>query len=340
MRAFIVSASEKDQRLDKYLKRILPNASAGFLQKMLRKKNITRNDRKAEGAEHIAAGDVIKLYFSEETYQKFSGETAGESPSNSAVEQERCAPYRNAYTALTGLKRPKVVYEDEHILVLDKPVGLLSQKAEDKDISANEWLIGYLLEKGEATDNSLGKFKPSVCNRLDRGTGGLLLCGKTLLGTRFLTEQIRDRHLGKFYTAIVRGTMRGSGELTGYLLKDERSNQVSITDTPVRGASKILSVYKVCGHGNGYTEVSLELVTGKSHQLRAQMAYIGHPIAGDRKYGGTVPHIEKELHVNNQLLYCNRVVFPKLSGDFSYLSEKTIEAEPPKIYKEILTAQE
>lgn len=175
-----ITEREAGQRLDKYLHRLLPNAEKGFLYKMLRKKNITLNDRKADGSEKTAAGDSVKIFFAQDTLSKFMGkETDGGALSSASKTPHSVSDYGSAYRKLSNIQ---VIYENDHILLLDKPAGVLSQKADKLDLSLNEWLIGYLLEKGGLSAEDLTFFRPSVCNRLDRNTSGIVLCAKTLKG--------------------------------------------------------------------------------------------------------------------------------------------------------------
>ncbi len=340
MKQFTITKKDAGQRFDKYLKKLLPEASAGFIYKMLRKKNITLNGKKAEGREIIEEQDEVSIFFSDETFQKFSGQAVPEKP------------YLMAFQKLRGIQ---VVYEDEDILILDKPAGVLSQKAEKDDISVNEWLLGYLLEKGEIDGESMKSFRPSVCNRLDRNTGGLMLCGKTLKGSRFLSEILRDRGLRKYYLAYAQGEITKKRALTGYLRKDEEKNRVDvlsenryhqrISASPEKAGQyqKIETVIEplVYLEKENCTKLKVLLITGKSHQIRAQLSAIGHPIIGDMKYGwkpgpgktedtGTSKKdAVKAMQQNNmlyQLLYAYLVEFPTIKGDFSYLSGKAFTA--------------
>ncbi|MDE6700251.1 MAG: RluA family pseudouridine synthase, partial [Acetatifactor sp.] len=167
MQEITVGTNQAGQRLDKFLHKCLPEAQNSFLYKMLRKKNITLNGKRAEGRELLQQGDVVRMFFAEETFLKFSGQSGK-------------SEYLKAYRQLEDIS---VIYEDKERVILNKPAGVLSQKAKDSDLSLNEWLIGYLLETGAITAGELCTFKPSVCNRLDRNTSGLVLCGKTLHGT-------------------------------------------------------------------------------------------------------------------------------------------------------------
>lgn len=325
MQEFVVTKQEAGWRLDKYLKKLLPQAASGFLYKMLRKKNITLNEKKAAGNEMIAAGDTVRLFFSEETYQKFSGKPS-------------FRLYRKAYHELENIS---VIYEDDDILILNKPAGVLSQKAEKDDISLNEWLIGYLLEREEIIEAGLERFRPSVCNRLDRNTSGLMLCGKSVRGSQFLSEILRDRSLHKYYLAYVQGKIEHSITLKGYLKKEEEKNRsVIISEEEYQQAAgaekryqKIETVIKPISYSEEKDCAKLEilLVTGKSHQIRAHLASIGHPVLGDRKYGWK-PKGKEDAVLKYQLLHAYRVEFPEREGAFGYLSGKSVTAPVPEFF--------
>ncbi len=330
MRQLTVHGDESGQRFDKYLRRKLQEAPTSFLYKMLRKKNITLNGKKASGSELLKEGDLVALFLSDETLEKFG---AGQ---ESLPDTEE---YISAYKLLSPkMGRDVILYENQDFAALRKPTGVLSQKAEPRDVSVNEWFIGYLLQRGSISKRSLAEFKPSVCSRLDRNTGGIILCGKTLRGSRMLTQMLRDRTMNKFYQAVVAGKMEGRDTIEGYLLKDQRTNKVSFSRNKVDGASYSKTRYNVVYTGNKYSLVELELITGKTHQLRAHLAHIGHPIAGDPKYGMMEDRdtIRKKYHVRSQLLWCCKVVFPKTLEELSETERGLIiECPVPAVYREL-----
>lgn len=299
MRTFIIGTNDANQRFDKYLKKLLPNASTGFLYKMLRKKNITLDGKKATGKETVKKGSEVKVFFSEETLEKFM--------QDASVLQ---ADYEKLKTL--PMKGLSVVYEDTDILIADKPANMLSQKAKDTDLSANEYLLGYLIRSGALSLEAFTTFRPSVCNRLDRNTTGLLLMGKTLAGAQKLSEGLRDRSIHKFYRAIVAGTVTEGAHLSGWLVKDEETNQVQILSKPVEHAVQIETSYEIVQADEDHTLLEIHLITGKTHQIRAHLASIGHPVIGDKKYGEeTVNHRYEEMFgVRHQLLHAYRLEFP------------------------------
>jgi len=281
---------------------------------MLRKKNITLNGKKASGNELLAEGDSISFFFSEESFNKFRYNS--EAASNDTIQT---ALYEKAYAQLNNIK---VVFENQHILLADKPSGVLSQKSDNKDLSVNEWLIGYLLASKQISKKELETFHPSICNRLDRNTSGIIICSKSLKGARLMNYLIKERIIGKYYLARVNGILKDDMRLNGYLLKDEKHNTVKIFKHEVEGADKIETAYKVINSGKNSTLLEVELVTGKSHQIRAHLASIGHSIIGDPKYG------EKGFK-DGQLLHAYKLVFPKdLEDDFSDLKGKTFVSNP------------
>ena len=326
----IITQKEEGQRLDKYLHRILPEAGNSFLYKMLRKKNITLNGKKADGSEKIVEGDSVTIYFSEETLAKFMGRGQSYTQDESA--------YREAFQKLSPIS---VLYENEQILLADKPAGILSQKAAETDLTLNEWLIGYLLESGFTAKQNLAVFKPSVCNRLDRNTSGIVLCAKSLRGAQMLGALLKERTLHKYYQLYVKGHIEEEQLIEGYLIKDERHNKVSVSPEPPAGKSsdtaKIQTKYKPLRFESDKTLLEVELITGKSHQIRAHLAGVGHPLLGDYKYGDrTWNEIYREkCGVKSQLLHAYKVVFPKLDDPFSDISGRTFLAELPDIFDKV-----
>ena len=301
MKQFTISPNESGQRFDKYLKKLLSNASGSFVYKMLRKKNITLNDHKADGTEKLASGDQVKLFLSDETFEKFSG---GEQ-ANSEYEAAKAV----------DASRLKVVYEDVDVLIINKPSGMLSQKAVPEDISANEYILSYLIRKGELTEEQWKTFRPSICNRLDRNTSGLLIAGKSLNGLQQMAEALKKRTVQKYYRCIVKGEVKEKTHLKGYLSKDESANKVTIRTriTPDEKADylPIETEYRPVQVSNGYTELEVHLITGRSHQIRAHLASIRHPIIGDAKYGdrGVNEHFRREAGIRSQMLHAYRIVF-------------------------------
>lgn len=329
MKQFQVSSQDSKQRFDKYLKRILPNMGTSLMYKMLRKKNITLNGKKATGSEQIKEGDLIECFFSEETLDKFMGNL---SDAALFTNPDNLDEYKKAYSSLNGIH---VLYEDEHLLLLNKPAGVLSQKANPLDLSLNEWMIGYLLDKKCINSNSLKHFKPSVCNRLDRNTSGMVICGKTLLGSREMSRLLKERSLQKYYRTYVSGILYGEKTLEGYHNKNSKNNQAIVCfDKPtsnLKDYDKIITSYRSLKTCNKFSYLEIELITGKTHQIRAHMAAIGNPIVGDRKYGSVKEHSTN--FPTHQLLHAYRIVFPVMESELAHLSGKEFICEEPDSFR-------
>lgn len=317
MRQIEIRENEAGQRFDKFLHKYMPLAPSSFFYKMLRKKNITLNGKRAEGKEKLEKGDQVAFFLSEETISGFQGRK---------ISTEE---YQKAYKKL---KEITVVYEDPGILILNKPTNVLSQKAKETDVSANEWLIGYLLTAGQITPEQLATFKPSICNRLDRNTQGLLIGSKSLASGQAMSELIRLRQIRKFYRLFVKGRIDKEELLEGYLIKEEEKNRVRLVTEACEDASYIKTRYYPLKQFADRTLVEVELITGKTHQIRIHMASIGHPILGDFKYGDRVwnEKYKSEYGIESQLLYACRLEFEKLEGSLLQLSGKTITAPVPK----------
>ena len=320
MRELTVKAGESGQRLDKYLAKYLKEAPKSFLYKMLRKKNITLNGRKADGSEKLQAEDCVRLFLAEETLEKFMG---------TQTEAHTCSL--------------DVIYEDDHVLFINKPVGMLSQKADKKDISLVEYLTGYLLEKGALTREDLLTFHPSVCNRLDRNTSGIVAAGKTMAGLQTLSGAFKDRSLHKYYLALAAGSVEHPSYIKGYLWKNERTNKVTVTREPKKDALPIETRMRPLSYsGTGdCTLLEVELLTGRTHQIRSHLASIGHPIIGDAKYGSREVNeaYRKKYRVTSQLLHAWRIEMPSFEGELSYLSGLKLTAELPALFKKVIKGE-
>lgn len=313
MRVVTVSENEAGQRLDKLLLKYMKEASMGFIFKMLRKKNITLNGKKADGSEKVCIGDEIKLFLSEETINKFSAKQ--EFQISKAVKLE-------------------ILYEDEHILLINKPVGMLSQKAKPSDVSLNEHCIAYLLESGSVTQELLQTFMPSVCNRLDRNTSGIVIFGKSLAGLQTMSALLKERSLHKYYLCPVSGRIKEAQLIRGYLTKDAASNRVTIHERQTADSAYIETRYTPVRPIADGTLLEVELITGKSHQIRAHLASVGHPILGDTKYGNVEINTacRKQYGVRSQLLHAYQLVMPQIEGKLAGLSERTFFAPPPALF--------
>ncbi len=292
MREYQIDEQASDQRLDRYLGKLFPKAAKGELQKWIRTKKVKVNQQKAEINARLVLGDVVNLYLPEALLEELKFERVIVDPGKIGLD---------------------IVYEDDSILVVDKPWGLLTHPdaTEYKHTLATKVQF-YLQHLATPT------FKPSSVNRLDKNTSGLVLFCKTYESLKHYNALMRDHKIEKRYVAIVEGDLRSRRTIKGYLVKDEDKNRVALVSQNREGAKTVLTVVEPIAHRGNYTKVSIDLKTGRSHQIRASLATIGHPIIGDSKYGG-----KKFKGVTTQVLHAYRLkigdqVFEKSS---KYLEE-------------------
>ena len=316
MRSITVNKNEAGQRLDKLLAKYLNLAGKGFLYKMMRKKNIVLNGKKCDGSEKLSEGDEIKLFLADETIEKFSE------------------------VKVQKVKKTKlhIIYEDDHVLLINKPSGMLSQKAKEQDESLVEYLIDYLLDSGKLTKEDLRSFRPSVCNRLDRNTSGLVAAGCSLAGLQRLSAMFKDRSLHKYYLCVVSGSVREKKRIEGFLKKDEKTNQVTISQRELPDSAPICTEYEPLIETGSYTLLKVTLITGRTHQIRAHLASIGHPIVGDMKYGNPKVNEEakRQYHIHSQMLHSWKLVFPQMEEPLAHLSGKSFTAPLPGEFTRVL----
>lgn len=298
---------------------------------MLRKKNIVLNDKKAEGKEILKEGDSVKIYFSDETFALMTGGKQGTGTAGT--------PGKGTTPSELNLLKQRIVYEDKHLLVIDKPSGLISQSDDSGALSVNELCLMYLMDKSELSEMQLETFKPSIANRLDRNTSGLILFGKTLPALQSLAELLRKRTAQKYYLAIVNGKLDEPKTIKGYLSKNEKLNKVIIKKEPFENSAEINTAYEPIKVTDKYTVLKVHLITGKTHQIRAHLSSIGHSIIGDPKYGDARAnsYYKKKLSLDHQLLHSWQLKFPEdLTGVLEPLAGQTLTADPPAEFKSFL----
>ena len=320
MKELTIGRNDAGQRFDKYLFKLLSQAPDGFVYKMLRKKNIVLNGKKSTGSEKTCEGDIVKLFLSDETFEKFKG-PASRTHSASSVSKKTVI-------------MPEVIYEDADVLFINKPAGILSQPDSSGAVSVVDMVRSYLSEKGFDS----GLFNPTVCNRLDRNTSGLIMCALSLPGAQALSETIKDRAFSKEYLCIVSGRMEGEGMITGYIDKDEKTNTVTVTNLPEKDCPQercryglfAKTGYKVLSSESDCSLLLVKLYTGRTHQIRAHMASIGHPVIGDTKYGDRAinARYKAQYGVTSQLLHAYRVTFPEELKELRNIAGRSFTADP------------
>lgn len=288
MKQLTIGKNDAGQRLDKFLTKNLPNLPQSLLYKYIRKKRIKVNGKRAEISTRLHEGDVLDLYINDEFFEK----------------PEPTYDFLHAGTNLN------ILFEDKNVLVLDKPVGLL---AHPDDREYVDTLIGrvkrYLYEKGEYDPEAEQSFTPALVNRIDRNTGGIVLAAKNAEALRVLNQKMKDREIHKFYLCAVHGTPKPSqGLLKGYLWKDEKKNRVYVYKDFKPGSKTIETKYRVLKSAENMSLVEVELLTGRTHQIRAHFASIGCPLVGDGKYGNNQNN-RKQGGRRKQFLYSYKTVF-------------------------------
>lgn len=315
---YIITENEASQRIDKFLKRMLKDAPISFIYKMFRQKDVKVNGKKASIDYITKVGDEVDIYIKPALLEQFHKE---------------------------ALLRPvkadfEIIYEDENILVINKPKGLLVHGDEgEKRITLQNMVLNYLKEKREWDPNSLDGFIPSPAHRLDRNTSGIVLFGKNLPTLQQLLELFRTREqIEKKYTLLVRGNVSENGKIDYALAKDSDKKIVRVVPVS-KGGKPALTLYKrIKNYSFGYALVEAELMTGRTHQLRVHFASIGHPIVGDGKYGDFQVNemFERMYGLKNQFLHASYFKFKKLDGKLSYLSDKEFTSPLPEKEQKIL----
>lgn len=300
MKEIIIDEKLDGQKMMRCLERYLSNAPKSFIYKMLRKKNITLNNKKSTGDEKLKPGDSIKIFFSDETLAKFT---------NTNNSTDISDYYNNIYRPLD------ILYENDDVIFINKPAGMLSQKAAASDVSLVEYLTAYLIHNKQITTNDLQSFKPGICNRLDRNTSGIVAAGKTTKGLQVLSDAFRQRTLGKYYICLVKGLVSERKLIKGYLVKNEKNNKVSISQSPAKDSLPIETEYIPVCSGNNLTLLKIHLLTGRSHQIRAHLASIRHPLIGDYKYGNRTDNerFNKAYGIKDQMLHSFELNIPDMN---------------------------
>ena len=319
MKELTIGTNDAGQRLDRFLAKAVPLLPASLAQKYIRLKRIKRNGARAQRDTRLEAGDRLQLYINDEFF-----DTPRED---------------NAYLTVAAPKL-NIVYEDENILLVDKRPGLAVHPHDGAEYGRTliDQIQAYLYQKHEWRPREENAFTPALCNRIDRNTGGIVIAAKTAEALRVMNQKIKDRELDKRYLAIVEGTPKPKeGSLKGYLFKDAVKNRVFVTDTPKPGAKTCQTNYRVLDSRNGLSLVECELITGRTHQIRAQFAHAGHPLLGDGKYG----KLDKRFDRTYQALYSYKLtfLFTTDAGSLSNLNGRSFQVEKVDFVEEYFPAK-
>lgn len=307
MRELTIGTNDAGQRLDRFLAKAVPLLPASLAQKYIRLKRIKRNGARAERDTRLEAGDVLQLYINDEFFDKPRED--------------------NAFLTVASPKL-NIVYEDENILLVDKRPGLAVHPHDGAEYGRTliDHIQAYLYQKREWRPREENAFTPALCNRIDRNTGGIVIAAKTAEALRVMNQKVKDRELDKRYLAIVEGTPKPKeGSLKGYLFKDAKKNRVFVTDNPQPGSKSCQTNYRTLDTRNGLSLVECELITGRTHQIRAQFAHAGHPLLGDGKYG----KLDKRFDRNYQALYSYKLTFAFTTdaGSLENLNGRSFQVE-------------
>ncbi len=308
MREFVIGENDANQRLDKYISKAFPLIPKSLMYKYIRSKRIKVNSKKCDIGFKLQKGDVVSLYINDEFF----------------------APKAPKYDFMGAGKNLSIVYEDENILLADKPVGLLSHPdADEYNDTAITRIKRYLYEKHEYCPENEMSFAPALVNRIDRNTAGIIIAAKNAEALRILNEKLKNRELHKLYLCVVIGKLqKESGVLKDSLQKNEKQNKVYVSKGASANAKSISTKYRVLGYKNGLSLIEVELLTGRTHQIRAHFAFYGHPLLGDGKYGTNAEN-KRFGGYKKQFLYSYKLIFDFKTdaGILNYLNKKEFEVE-------------
>lgn len=303
MKEINIDINEHEQRIDRFLRKYLSKAGKSFIYKMLRKKRIKLNGKRAKPEDMIYKGDTIQMYLADETIEKFVADDIEIKETNNL----------------------DVIYEDENIVLINKEKGMLSH-SDNEDNSENvvDEFISYLYNSGEYKPSQEKTFTPSICNRLDRNTSGIVIGAKNYNALKEINEALKNRTIGRYYKCIVSGNVTSDLSLGGYLVKDEKNNKVSIQRDKSEDSKDIKTDISVIKNNRDYSLLEIDLITGRTHQIRVHLASVGHPIIGDGKYGDNKLNrfFRENYNLNSQYLHAYKIVFEGLESGLEYLNNK------------------
>jgi len=308
-----ITSNEANQRLDRFLRKYLKDTSLSEIYKMLRKKTIRVNGVKAAENYRLSEGDVLEIYYDIKE------------PVNESVKESS--------------RDFSIIHEDENILIVHKPSELiLHPDIRHRENTLVDQVLYYLYEKGEYNPEKEKTFRPAAVNRLDVNTGGIVLFAKNYPSLQNLNTMIKERYIEKYYICVVKGNMEGQREVKAYLAKDEKINKVKVSEQELSGSKVIHTRFSTIRCSGQYSLLEVNLITGRSHQIRAQLASLNHPIIGDMKYGDKEEnaYFKKEFNLSSQFLYAYKVHFNRAEGNMDYMEGLSFTSKLPPLYNKVI----
>ncbi len=312
MRELRIESNEHGQRLDRFIGKYLDQAPRSFIFRMIRKKNIELNRKKAKPETIIKEGDRVQLFLAEDTIEKFRSQMVI-NPSQLELD---------------------IVYEDKNILLINKPSGILSHSSDNSDEeNIVDAMIKYLIKKGDYIPEEEYTFIPSICNRLDRNTSGIIIAAKNYQALKEINDKIKDRSIRRYYKTLVAGQLGEDQKLVDSMEKNHEKNKVYLVDEGKEMETNI----KILETTRDYSLLEVEIITGRTHQIRVHLASIDHPIIGDYKYGNRQVNdgFKRKYGLEDQLLHSYKIEFNNLQSELEYLNQKTFTSQTGGIFKRI-----
>ncbi len=303
MKEFIIKENDANMRVDKFIPKVAPSLPSNLIQKYIRLKRVKVNSARTTAATRLIVGDIVTMYINDEFFE--------------VSRADKAKPKLSA-------SFPDIVYEDDNIILLNKPAGVPVHEDDSKEETLIAQLLSYLASNGKWNPDDEASFIPALCNRIDRNTSGIVIAAKNAESLRIMNDKIKNREISKYYLCAVLGKLSPpNGMVKNFIFKDAKENRVYVHNTSKPGAKTAITKYSTLKHKDGISLVECELITGRTHQIRAHMAFLGHPLVGDGKYGKNVEN--KKYGMKHQALCSYKLVFKftSPSGCLEYLNGKT-----------------